>query len=199
MIVIVGLGNPGSKYARTRHNLGARAVEQMASRWGIDLERRRRVLLGVGSHQGRHVALARPRTYMNVSGEAVHYLVQRFGIPLGQLLVVYDEMDLPLGTIRLRPGGGPGGHNGVASIIDALGTEEFPRLRIGIGRPPPFVDPIPYLLGGITATEEEALTGVWPRVVAAVESVVVDGLERAMNRHNTPPPRDNGGAEGDAS
>ena len=197
MIVIVGLGTPGSKYARTRHNLGARAIEQMASRWGLALDRSRQVRLGIGDYQGRPVALAQPRTYMNVSGEAVHYLVQRLGIPPSQILVVYDEMDLPLGTIRLRAAGGPGGHNGVGSIIEALGTTEFSRLRIGVGRPPPFVDPIPYLLGDLTPGEEEALTGIWPRVVAAAESVVVDGLERAMNHHNTSPPRDDGGAERD--
>jgi PTH1 family peptidyl-tRNA hydrolase len=136
---------------------------------------------------------------MNVSGEAVAYLVRRFRIPLDRLLVVYDDMDLPMGALRLRPQGGPGGHNGVRSIIAALDSEEFSRLRIGIGRPPPFVDPVAHVLGALTRTEEDALAEVWPRVTAAAESVVVDGLERAMNRHNTAPGPGAVGQDGDGA
>ena len=187
--VVVGLGNPGQTYARTRHNAGAQALERIASSWRIPLERRNRhALIGQGAIQGEAVALARLRSYMNESGEPVSYLVRRFGIPPQRLLVIYDDLDLPLGALRIRPGGGPGGHKGMASIIQALGTQDFPRLRLGIGRPPAGLDDVIYVLGAFTPPEEEVMAKVRERVVDAVECILAQGLDAAMNRFNVPAP-----------
>ena len=200
-MVVVGLGNPGAQYARTRHNLGARAVEFAASRWGIVLKRRNpAALLGQGTVGGEEVALARPRSFMNASGESVAYLVSRFGIPLDRLLVVYDDIDLPLGMIRLRPRGGPGSHNGMRSIIETLQSEDVPRFRIGIGAHESDTDRIEFVLGNLSAAEEAVLEDVWPRVTAALACLLTEGLERAMTRFNTaddegaPDPRNANGA-----
>ena len=185
--VVVGLGNPGQTYARTRHNAGAQALERIASSWRIPLERRNRhALIGQGAIQGEAVALARLRCYMNESGEPVSYLVRRFGIPPQRLLVIYDDLDLPLGALRIRPGGGPGGHKGMASIIQALGTQDFPRLRLGIGRPPAGLDDVIYVLGAFTPPEEEVMRKVRERVVDAVRCILAQGLDAAMNRFNVP-------------
>ena len=168
-LVVVGLGNPGRNYARTRHNAGARVLDEVAARWGIPLERRNpHALLGLGSVEGRQVVLARPRSYMNESGPAVAYLAARFGIPSQRLLVLYDEMDLPLGVLRVRPRGSAGGHQGMTSVLRSMATQEVPRLRVGIGRPPLGVHEIPYVLGAFTPPEEQALAPVLVRAADAV-------------------------------
>ena len=185
MMVVVGLGNPGRTYAPTRHNAGAQCLEHLAATWDIPLQRRGlHALLGQGRVHGEEVVLARPRSYMNLSGEAVAYLVNRFRITPRQLLLLYDDMDLPLGSIRLRPRGGPGGHRGVGSAIDVLNTQELPRLRVGIGRPPTGVDEVVYVLGAFTPEEEGVMRGVRERVAQAVGYVLSQGLEAAMNRFN---------------
>lgn len=140
-----------------------------------------------GTVRGRTIILARPRTFMNESGKAVRPLVDSRGIPLDRLLVVHDDMDLPLGTLRLRPKGGSAGHRGVQSIIDALGSDAFPRLRIGIGRPPEDVDPADYVLQDFTAEEEAVLEEVLSRAVAAIEVWLSDGIATAMDRFNQRP------------
>jgi PTH1 family peptidyl-tRNA hydrolase len=189
MMVVVGLGNPGRTYASTRHNAGAQCLQHLAVTWDIPLQRRGlHALLGQGTVHGQEVALARPRSYMNLNGEAVAYLVRRFRITPQQLLLLYDDMDLPLGSIRLRPRGGPGGHRGVGSAIDALNTQELPRLRVGIGRPPTGVDEVAYVLGAFTPEEEEVMRGVRERVAQAVGYVLSHGLEAAMNRFNAAAP-----------
>jgi PTH1 family peptidyl-tRNA hydrolase len=185
MMVVVGLGNPGRNYARTRHNAGAQCVESLASAWSIPLDRRsRHALHGEGSIDDQEVVLARPRTYMNHSGEAAKYLVDRFRIAPSRLLVLYDDMDLQLGSIRLRPGGSAGGQKGVASIIQALGTLDFPRIRVGIGRPPTGVDGVIYVLEGLTPPEEEVMREVRQQVTQAVRSILTGGLDVAMNHFN---------------
>ena len=187
-LVIVGLGNPGRNYARTRHNAGARVLEEVAARWSIPLQRRNpHALLGLGSVEGRQVVLARPRSFMNESGPAVAYLVARFGILPERLLLLYDEMDLPLGALRIRARGSAGGHQGMASVLRSMGTQELPRLRVGIGRPPQGVDEIPYVLGAFTRQEEQALAPVLVRAADAVGCVLLEGVESAMNRFNAQP------------
>src|SRR5437764_4152367 len=134
--LIVGLGNPGLEYSGTRHNLGFLALERLAEKHRLRFTGERgKSLVARGTVNGHDVALAKPQTYMNLSGEAVRELVRIYGLPPKALLVVYDDVDLPLGTIRLREGGGPGTHNGMRSIVDELGRTDFPRLRIGVGMP----------------------------------------------------------------
>ena len=185
-LIVVGLGNPGPEYARTRHNIGFRCVDLLASKYGVTLSRRHRsAAVGEGEIDGRRVVLAKPRTFVNRSGAAVSYLLARYAAAPERLLVVYDEMELPLGRVRLRPRGGAGGHNGLRSIVNAVGSEEVARLRVGIGRPPPGVDPVDYVLGEPAAEEEEAaLSGSVELSVEIVRAVLTDGIDTAMNRHN---------------
>ena len=184
-LIVVGLGNPGPEYARTRHNAGFRCVDLLASRHGVTLSRRHRSsVVGEVEIEGRRVVLARPRTFVNRSGAAVSYLLTRYAASPRGLLVVYDEMELPLGRVRLRPRGGAGGHNGLKSVLGAVGSGEVPRLRVGIGRPPPGVDPVEYVLGEPSGEEEAALSGAVELSVEIVRAVLADGIDAAMNRYN---------------
>ena len=185
MMVVVGLGNPGRNYARTRHNAGAQCVEHMAAAWGIPLERRsRHALIGQGLVEGQEVALARPRSFMNQSGDPARYLVDRFRITPPQLLIICDDLDLQLGSMRIRAHGSAGGQKGMLDVTRALGTQGFPRLRVGIGRPPPGLDEVPYVLGVFTRSEEAVMAEVRPRVAEAVKSILTQGLDTAMNLFN---------------
>lgn len=182
--LIVGLGNPGERYARTRHNIGFRCLEQLAARYGIEVRRKRfDALIGEGRIEGRRVVLAQPQTYMNDSGKAVRAIARWYKVPLERLLVIYDELDLPLGRIRLRPHGSSGGHRGLGSVIQLLGTEQFPRLRVGIGRPAQG-DPIDYVLGAISPSEEPLVDALCERVTEIVLAVITQGVEQAMNTYN---------------
>lgn len=188
MKVIVGLGNPTPKYANTRHNIGAMTVDRLCKRWGISLERKNRyALLGQGWVDGNQVALAKPRLFMNVSGEPVAYLTARFGIKTRDMLIVYDDMDLPLGVTRVRAEGSHGGHNGMRSIIDTLGVQEIPRLRLGVGRSP-VEGAIRHVLGEFTGAEADAVDRLLERAVAAAVCFVTEGVDAAMNRFNQAPP-----------
>jgi PTH1 family peptidyl-tRNA hydrolase len=183
--IVVGLGNPGDRYRGTRHNAGFWCVDRIASDHAIDISRRqRRVLIGEGTINGSPVVVARPRTYVNSSGEAVEYLLVRYSASPQQLLVVYDDMDLPLGKLRIRPTGNAGGHNGVTSIIDALGTREFPRLRIGIGRPSDGVGQIDHVLGTMSPDDRKKMDYAVERAAKAVGSLISDGITEAMNKFN---------------
>ena len=196
MKVIVGLGNPTSKYANTRHNVGAMTVERLGKLWGIALERRNRyALVGQGWVDGHEVALARPRSYMNLSGEPVAYLVARFRVPLEDVLIVFDDMDLPMGVTRMRPGGGHGGHNGMRSILDTLGSDGIPRLRLGVGRSP-VEDAIRHVLGAFSAAAAPAVDRLLARAADAVACFVTEGVEAAMNRFNQTPAVDGDGSGG---
>ena len=156
--IIVGLGNPGPRFADTRHNVGWRVVDLLARQLQIPLnERRPKAVLGTGYYSGSRVVLAKPRTYMNNSGEAVEYLLARFGGGPQNLLVIYDEMALLPGRIRMRAAGSDAGHNGMRSIIQAVSSTGFPRLRIGIGGPPPGVAARDYVLGKFDDSDSEAI------------------------------------------
>jgi PTH1 family peptidyl-tRNA hydrolase len=187
--MIVGLGNPGPQYAANRHNVGAQVLELLARRWSIPLEKLQlRGLTGLGWAQRgaarQKLLLVKPLTYMNASGEAVAPLLRFFKVDLADLLVIADDLDLAAGKLRLRPNGSSGGQNGVRSIIDRLGSQEFARLKIGIGRPPGRMDPADYVLQNFSAAEEETFGVVRTRAADAAESWLFDGVEAAMNKFN---------------
>jgi len=189
MIIAVGLGNPGRRYKGTRHNIGEEVVLHLASRLRVRLQEDGWARTGRGRIGMASLLLAVPETYMNVSGQAVKDLLHRRRRRPGDLLVIHDDLDLALGQLRLRPGDGPGGHNGVRSIIEEIGTGVFPRVRIGIGRPPAGLDPAEFVLAPFGPDERQIADEAVLRAAQAVLTVATDGLETAMNRYNrkTPP------------
>jgi len=183
MKLIVGLGNPGKAYADSRHNVGFRCVDRFARLNHIPLTRRQqRSKAGTGVVAETEVVVAKPRTFMNLSGEAVGRLVRRFGVPLEDLLVIHDDMDLPPGKVRIRQRGGSAGHNGVKSIIDSLGSQDFPRIRVGIGRPDG--DEVSYVLSDFTAEEKQVIEEAVSTAADAIHCILTEGIEAAMNRYN---------------
>ena len=185
MMLIIGLGNPGQKYRLTRHNVGFRCVDFLAGLWDIPLnERRAKAIVGHSTASGRSIVLAKPRTFVNRSGEAVRYLLDRFSAKPTDLLIISDDMDLPLGNIRLRAGGGAGGHKGLQSIIDSTATNQFPRLRLGIGRPQGAQHEIDFVLGSFEPLEQMNIKEAVERAAEAIIEVLQEGIEAAMNRFN---------------
>lgn len=183
--LIVGLGNPGREYRETRHNIGFMLADHLAHRLGASFSRlESKALVTKAEYQGKRLVLAKPQTYMNLSGNAVGSLARFYKVPLQNLLVAYDDVDLPLGTIRLRPGGGSAGQKGMGSIIERLGTQEFPRLRLGIGRPPGRMEAAAYVLQPFKKDEIELLPELMERAVDAVLVFITNGLEAAMNQFN---------------
>jgi PTH1 family peptidyl-tRNA hydrolase len=183
--LIVGLGNPGREYASNRHNVGFRCLERLAAAHDLTFDKQqKRARVALGTIREQRVVLAQPQTFMNESGCAVVPLARFYRVPLERLLVVYDDLDLPVGTVRLRPEGGSGGHKGVRSIIEQLGSQSFPRLRIGIGRPPGQMDPVDYVLQDFSMEEEPVLEETLERAVAAIEVWLSEGIETAMTRYN---------------
>lgn len=188
MKLIVGLGNPGSRYRTTRHNLGFMVVDALAERWRIAVDgRRHESELGTGEIVGVRVVLAKPQTFMNASGESVAKLRRLYRLAPHEILAVYDDLDLPLAKVRLRGDGGAGGHNGVASLISVLG-KGFPRLRIGIGRPLGGADPVGFVLESFSAEELPSVQDAISRAADGVESWLRDGLEVTMNSVNRSEP-----------
>jgi peptidyl-tRNA hydrolase, PTH1 family len=179
--LVVGLGNPGAEYAETRHNVGFRVVDLLAARAGGGRFSRHRSNTDVleGRLAGRRVVLAKPRTYMNVSGGPVAGLVRYFG---GDLVVVHDDLDLGFGVVRLKLGGGEGGHNGLRSISASLGTKDYLRVRFGIGRPPGRQDPADFVLKRFSGTERKELEFAVDLAADATEALLIDGLEPTQNR-----------------
>lgn len=186
--LVIGLGNPGAEYARHRHNVGFQVVDALARAHGLAFSRAKlaRAQVAQGRIAGRRVILAKPQTFMNRSGQAVGRLARWHSVPPQQILIVYDELDLPLGRLRLRPEGGAGGHNGMRSIIEALGSQEFPRLRVGINRPPGKMDPADYVLHPFSPEEAEIIAPVIEQAVAAIETWLAKGIVAAMDRYNRP-------------
>jgi len=183
MKLIVGLGNPGRIYVNNRHNVGIRCINYFARVHRIPVrERRARAKLGIGEVAGKRVVLAKTRTYMNLSGQAVSRLVRHFTVPLEDLVVICDDLDLPLGKVRIRERGGSGGHKGMESIIDSLGSQDFPRIRVGIGRPDG--DEISYVLSDFNAAEREVVKEAVAKVADALHCILTEGIEAAMNRYN---------------
>jgi PTH1 family peptidyl-tRNA hydrolase len=183
--LIVGLGNPGAQYRYNRHNVGFMLADRLADRLGVKFTRlESKALVTKGEHEGRRIVLAKPHTFMNLSGQSVGALVRFYKVPLSNLLVAYDDVDLPLGTVRMRPDGGSAGQKGMASIIERLGTQEIPRLRLGVGRPPGRMDAADYVLQDFPAGEKELLQATLDRAADAALVFVMEGLEAAMNRYN---------------
>jgi len=191
MKLIVGLGNPGRTYARDRHNIGFRCLNYFASLHYIRFDRRQcQARIGMGKVGGNKLLLAKPGTFVNLSGKAVACLVRKHNIPLDNLLIVYDDLDLPVGKIRLRSSGGSGGHKGIKSIISALGTEDFHRVRIGIGRPQVEEQSnnediiVSYVLGDFSPQEEKVIEAAIVTVAEAIDCLLRQGIEVAMSKFN---------------
>lgn len=183
--LIAGLGNPGLEYRRTRHNFGFLALEALAEDAKLPLKRVKfKAMIAEGRLEGKPVVLAKPLTYMNDSGTSIISLMHFFKIDLNHLLIIHDDLDLPFGTIRLRADGGTSGQRGMASIIDKLGTQTFPRMRLGIGRPPGQMESADYVLQRFSKAEDEVLKIVLKFAVEAAQTFVRDGLVTAMNRYN---------------
>ncbi|GAB4424030.1 MAG: aminoacyl-tRNA hydrolase [Anaerolineales bacterium] len=184
-IIIIGLGNPGRAYKDNRHNVGFMLIDRLSVRLNARLNRvQAKAIVGSVHHHGDKIILAKPQTYMNLSGQSVQGLVHFYKIPLANMLVAHDDLDLPQGTLRIRPGGGPGGQKGIASAIERLGSRDFPRLRIGIGRPPGRMDPAAYVLQDFSAGELKIISEVLDRAADAALEFIENGLDAAMNKYN---------------
>ena len=194
--MIVGLGNPGPEYAETRHNVGFMVVDLLARRWAGRFTPREHALLARVSIHGVPTLLVKPQTFMNASGRAVAPLVRQLGLPPEHLIIVYDDMDLPFGTLRMRAKGSHAGHKGMRSVLEHLGTQAVPRLRIGIGRPPGNMDPADYVLSPFDPEERELLPWILERAVEALERWTRDGLAKAAQwLHSAPALQDEAGAK----
>lgn len=182
---IVGLGNPGMQYAKTRHNIGFMVVDRLSERWNLPVDRNKcRGLAGEGTVQGIRVDLFKPMTYMNLSGEAVRAYMDYYKLNLDDLIVIYDDMDTEFGKMRLRYKGSAGGHNGVKSLIQHLGTQEFRRIRMGISRPRPEISVVDYVLSDFTKEESGLLPEVIDTACEAVEMALTEPFEKVMARYN---------------
>jgi len=193
MKLIVGLGNPGRGYANNRHNIGFVCLNHFAKMQGIRFDKKQgRARIGLGEVAGSKVVVARPQTYMNLSGQSVSLLVKKFTVSPNDLIVIHDDLDLSLGKIRIRQDGSSGGHKGIDSIITELGSQNFIRIRVGIGRPVKNEDItefsedeiIAYVLSDFTPDEKQAITQVMPSVSEAILCILTDGPVAAMNRYN---------------
>jgi len=183
--LIAGLGNPGRDYRDTRHNVGFMLIDKIADQLNIKTVRMEmKAIVRKTNYENQRLILAKPQTFMNLSGQAVGALCRYYKVTTDHLLIVYDDIDLPLGSIRLRPGGGAGGQKGMQSIIDRLGTDSFPRLRIGIGRPPGRMDAANFVLHEFSRDERELVISTLDRAAHAVFTFVTQGLDTAMNRFN---------------
>lgn len=185
IFLLIGLGNPGREYKDNRHNIGFMLIDRLAVRLdarGMKLQSK--AIVTSGLYEGRKLILAKPQTYMNLSGQSVRGLLNFYKIPPQNLMVAHDDLDLPLGTIRIRPGGGAGGQKGMVSTIEHLGTKDFPRLRLGIGRPPGRMDPAAYVLQDFSREEMFLVSETLDRAADAVLTFVTQGLNAAMNKFN---------------
>jgi PTH1 family peptidyl-tRNA hydrolase len=193
MKLIVGLGNPGKAYAHNRHNIGFRCINYLAKLHSIPVKKHQcQSQVGSGRIAGVEVLLAKPKTFVNLSGEAIGRLMRKYSIRVNDLIVIYDDLDLPLGKLRLRPSGSAGGHKGINSIISALGSEDFPRIKVGIGRPATedgtaITDEdviVGYVLSDFTPQEEAAIKPAIVAVAEAIHCILTEGITAAMNKFN---------------
>ncbi len=185
---VVGLGNPGREYRHNRHNIGFLVADRLASEAGLRFTRHQfQALTAEGRWEGHRLVLAKPQTYMNLVGRSVGALVRFYHLPLDHLVILLDDLDLPLGTLRLRGSGGTAGHKGLTSIVEALGTDDVPRLRVGISRPPGQMDPANYVLQDFTDFERPAVEESLQRAVDCLRTYVTQGLSTAMNQFNPLP------------
>ena len=184
--LIVGLGNPGREYASHRHNVGFQIADRYAAAHGLTFTKiQSKAITASGRVDAVRVILAKPQTFMNDSGRAIGALVNFYKVPQQRVLVVFDDLDLPYGAVRLRSEGGAGGHNGMRSIIQHLGSNQFPRLRIGIGRPPGRMDPAAFVLQDFGRDEQAELDSLSDRAVKAIDTFISSGITTAMNQFNS--------------
>jgi PTH1 family peptidyl-tRNA hydrolase len=185
MKLVIGLGNPGPQYQNSRHNFGFMVVDMLSEVHRIPVKKiGHKALWGKGTIAGNEVVLAKPQTYMNLSGQSALELTKHFGVDFHETIIIYDDMDLPLGKLRLRPFGGAGTHNGMRSIIYQLCTEDFPRVRLGIGSPPEGVDAADYVISPFAPEEKAQVFDVIKKAAEAVEVILASGIDEAMNRFN---------------
>jgi PTH1 family peptidyl-tRNA hydrolase len=183
--LIVGLGNPGREYRETRHNIGFMLADRLAVKLNTRFTRlQSKALVASANYQERKIILAKPQTFMNLSGQSVQGLIRFNKLPLTNILIAHDDLDLPPGTIRIRPDGGSAGQKGMNSILERLGTDEFPRLRLGVGRPPGQMQAPDYVLQDFTKSEMTLISDTLDRAVEAVFIFIIDGLNSAMNKYN---------------
>lgn len=183
--IIAGLGNPGREYRETRHNVGFQMIDQLADKMQIGLDKvRNKAIMGEGIYQDKRIILMKPQTYMNLSGTSVSQLVRFYKIPLENLLVIHDDLDLPIGKLRIRPGGGSAGQKGMESIIQFLGSDEFSRLRLGIGRPIGRMEVADFVLTPFTQSEIAIMKETFFRAEQAILVWLDEGIDAAMNQFN---------------
>ena len=183
--LLIGLGNPGREYRDTRHNVGFMFIDRLAVRLDArGMKVQSKAIVTTSAYQERKLILAKPQTYMNLSGHSAQGLLNFYKVPIEQMLVAHDDLDIPFGTIRIRPKGGPGGQRGMASTIEQIGTNDFPRLRIGIGRPPGRMDPAAYVLQNFSKDEMKVLSEIIDRAADAALEFVTNGVNMAMNKYN---------------
>lgn len=191
MYLIIGLGNPGKEYENTRHNMGFKALDALASDAGIEISKSKfHSLIGRGTIAGEKVILCKPQTYMNLSGTAARECAMYFDIPRENVIVIYDDLDLPIEAIRIRKSGGPGTHNGMKSVVQQLGITDFPRIRIGIGATKEDDDIINHVIGKVPKSEQALLDGAAAKTAEAVVDIIKLGIDNAMNKHNYNPKKE---------
>lgn len=185
LFVIIGLGNPGSRYDNTRHNVGFDTVDYLADKYGIKVSKLKfKALYGDGSISGERVILVKPQTFMNLSGESVREIIDWYKIPMSNLIIIYDDTDLSLGKIRVRPKGSSGTHNGMRSIIYQIQSDDFPRVRIGIGRPPESWELADFVLSKINGDDRKLINQSIANAADAAATIVKSGVNAAMNKYN---------------
>ena len=183
MIVVVGLGNPGTRYEKTRHNVGFRVIDQLAERFSVKVRTSKfRSLIGECFVDGRKILLVKPQTYMNLSGEAVREVISYYDVAMEDLIVIYDDIDLPLGSLRIRKSGGPGTHNGMRSVVDCVGSRAFPRIRIGIGSSGREL--VDHVIGKVPKDEQQILSETEHMAAEAVIDMIKENIDIAMNKYN---------------
>lgn len=186
MYIIAGLGNPTKEYDKTRHNVGFEVIDRLADRYDIDVsERKHRAFCGKGMIEGQKVLLVKPQTFMNLSGESLRSVVDYYKVMPEELVVIYDDISLSPGQLRIRLKGSAGGHNGIKNIIAHLGTQEFPRIKVGVGAKPPRMDLKDYVLSRFSKGEQELMDEAFQEAAQAVAMMIGEGADRAMNHFNT--------------
>lgn len=185
MYLIVGLGNPEEEYDKTRHNMGFHAINKLAKQYQIEITKKKfKGLYGTGEIENQKVILLKPQTYMNLSGESIQEVANYYHIPVENILVIYDDMDIDIGKVKIRKKGGAGSHNGMKSIVNHLKSENFPRIRIGIGTPKDKSDSIYYVIGPIPKEEQEILDQATTKAKDAISEILKSGIDVAMNQFN---------------
>lgn len=186
MYIIAGLGNPGSKYEKTRHNVGFQVIDRLASKYHIDMNmKKHKAITGTGVIEGVKVLLVKPQTYMNLSGESIREVIDFYKVdPEEELLVIYDDISLHPGQLRIRKKGSAGGHNGIKNIIQHLGTQTFPRIKVGVGEKPEGYDLADYVLGHFSKEDAKEMEDAYDRAVQAAAVILADGPDKAMNDYN---------------